>query len=103
MKEEGGHCGSIDDADDDNEEEFEAGHGRSIDNADYDNEEELEAGHGTSIEDTKDDDDGNPIHRHLSQGFYLIKGKMDHQMEDYIMAKQERSMAGLYAIYLIRS
>ncbi|XP_041027417.1 probable protein phosphatase 2C 28 [Juglans microcarpa x Juglans regia] len=101
-EEEGGHGGSIDDADDDNEEEFEAGHCGSIDDADYDNEEEFEAGHGTSIEETEDNDDGDPISQHLSHGFYLIKGKMDHQMEDYLMAETREVNGhelGLYAIF----
>ncbi|XP_035545085.1 probable protein phosphatase 2C 28, partial [Juglans regia] len=76
-------------------------HGGSIDDADYDNE-EFEARHGTSIEDTEDSDDGDPISQHLSHGFYLIKGKMDHQMEDNLVAETREVNGhelGLYAIF----
>ncbi|KAJ1394897.1 PPM-type phosphatase domain [Sesbania bispinosa] len=52
---------------------------------------------------TKDGDEKNKLStRHFSHGCYLVQGKMDHGMEDYVFAQHKKLNGydlGLYAIF----
>lgn len=55
-----------------------------------------------SREDAEDDDDNELTSREVSHGFLLVKGEMDHGMEDYIVAETRKVNGyklGLYAIF----
>lgn len=53
-------------------------------------------------EDAEDDDDKELPSRKVSHGFHLVRGKMDHGMEDYIVTENRKVNGydlGLYAIF----
>ncbi|KAH7545539.1 hypothetical protein FEM48_Zijuj01G0104400 [Ziziphus jujuba var. spinosa] len=57
-------------------------------------------GHPLSAEDVEDDN--KLVSRHVTHGFHLVRGKMDHGMEDYIVAENRKVNGhelGLYAIF----
>ncbi|XP_048320728.2 probable protein phosphatase 2C 58 isoform X2 [Ziziphus jujuba] len=57
-------------------------------------------GHPLSAEDVEDDNE--LVSRHVTHGFHLVRGKMDHGMEDYIVAENRKVNGhelGLYAIF----
>nr|XP_048333972.1 probable protein phosphatase 2C 58 isoform X1 [Ziziphus jujuba var. spinosa] len=57
-------------------------------------------GHHLSREDAEDDKE--LVSRHVTHGFHLVQGKMDHGMEDYIVAENRKVNGhelGLYAIF----
>ncbi|KAK7260420.1 hypothetical protein RIF29_26451 [Crotalaria pallida] len=61
--------------------------------------EELQKGLSTK---DADDNKDEPSTRHFSHGCHLVKGKMDHGMEDYIFAQHRKVNGhdlGLYAIF----
>lgn len=85
------------DVDGDNDEE-----GGEEDEGRYDEDE------GGDVEDEGDqEEDRNHLRRQVTHGFHLVKGKMDHPMEDCIVATNRKVMWGymrfLMGILVIRS
>lgn len=80
------------DVDGDNDEE-----GGEEDEGRYDEDE------GGDVEDEGDEEeDRNHLRRQVTHGFHLVKGKMDHPMEDCVVATNRKVIGhdvGLYAIF----
>lgn len=66
-------------------------------------EEGIKENEGGDVEDDGDEeDDMNRVHWQVTHGFHLVEEKMDHPMEDYIMATNRKVSGhhlGLYAIF----
>ena len=47
-------------------------------------------------------DEERPPKRHVTYGYHMVRGKMEHEMEDYVVAKKrivDGKELGLYAIF----
>eukprot|EP00257_Ricinus_communis_P018528 XP_015577266.1 probable protein phosphatase 2C 28 isoform X4 [Ricinus communis] len=70
-------------------------------------EEENDAGKGTgddpSIEEEEEEEEEEePSSKHTRHGYHMVRGKMDHGMEDYVVAEKRKINGhnlGLYAIF----
>lgn len=57
---------------------------------------------GDEEDDVDQEDEQEESRRKVSHGFYLVEGKMDHRMEDFIVAEKrvcDGNELGLYAIF----
>lgn len=65
-------------------------------------EEDLEEDKEESLEGDKNDEEEEQPKWHVSYGCHMVRGKMDHGMEDYVVAKKRNingKELGLYAIF----